>query len=101
MFPGGRAPVTAYLRASITVVLPQPLAPTIMVRGKQKEMTCSSSSGEKARIPRTESLFMDAIFFLCFLGRWWWGLWGVGGIVLTIYNCYLLEVVRSLCLVFV
>mmetsp|Transcript_11895 Transcript_11895/g.24605 ORF Transcript_11895/g.24605 Transcript_11895/m.24605 type:complete len:83 (+) Transcript_11895:1121-1369(+) len=44
------------------VVLPHPLAPTIMVRGKQKDMTCSSSSGEKARTPRIDSLLIDAIF---------------------------------------
>jgi hypothetical protein len=45
------------------VVLPQPLAPTMMVRGKQKAMTCSSSVGEKERIPRMESLEMDAMVY--------------------------------------
>ena len=112
--PGGKDPVTAYLRDSMMVVLPaslwadnvrrrrretatretatreaagrretatrggaagegeaayptaqhyspQPLAPTMMVRGKQKPMTCSSSSGEKERMPRMESLEMEAM----------------------------------------
>ncbi len=54
--------MTAYLSASMMVVLPQPLEPTMMVRGKQKDITCSSSSGLKARIPRTDSLSMDAMF---------------------------------------
>ena len=31
--PGGAVPVVAYFRHSIIVVLPQPFAPTIMVRG--------------------------------------------------------------------
>ena len=33
----------------------------MMVSGKQKVMTCSSSSGENARIPLTDSLLMEAI----------------------------------------
>lgn len=53
--------MTAYLSASMMVVLPQPLEPTMMVRGKQKDITCSSSSGLKARIPRTDSFWMDAM----------------------------------------
>lgn len=40
---------------------PQPFAPTIMVKGNMNSTTCSSSSGEKARTPRIESLLMDAI----------------------------------------
>lgn len=32
--PGGRAPVTAYFNDSIIVVLPQPLFPTMIVRGE-------------------------------------------------------------------
>ena len=38
-----------------------PLAPTIIVSGKQKAITCSSSLGEKERTPLMESLEMDAI----------------------------------------
>lgn len=49
------------------VVLPHPLAPTMMVRGKQKPMTCSSSLGEKDRTPRMESLEMDAIVYGLFV----------------------------------
>lgn len=56
--------MTANLSASMMVVLPQPLAPTMMVSGKQNVMTCSSSSGENARIPLTESLLMDAMIVL-------------------------------------
>ena len=33
----------------------------LLVRGKQKLMTCSSSLGEKARTPRTDNLFIDAM----------------------------------------
>lgn len=61
LLPGGNEPVTAYLRDSIIVVLPQPLAPTMMVRGKQKAMTCSSSLGENERTPLMDSLAMDAM----------------------------------------
>lgn len=43
------------------VVFPHPLAPTMMVRGKQKAITCSSSLGEKDRMPRMESLEIDAM----------------------------------------
>jgi hypothetical protein len=38
-----------------------PLAPTIMVRGKQKAITCSSSLGEKERTPLMDSLDIDAM----------------------------------------
>jgi len=42
------------LRHSITVVLPQPFAPTIIVNGDSNSMACSLS-GEKARMPRMAS----------------------------------------------
>ena len=45
LFPGGRLPVTEYLRASMIVVFPHPLAPTIMVRGKQNWITCGNVHG--------------------------------------------------------
>jgi len=34
LIPGGMDPVTTYLSDSMMVVLPQPFAPTIMVRGE-------------------------------------------------------------------
>jgi hypothetical protein len=43
------------------VVFPQPLAPTMIVRGKQNAMTCSSSSGEKERTPLMDNFEIDAI----------------------------------------
>lgn len=64
--------MTAYLRDSIMVVLPQPLAPTMIVRGKQNAMTCSSSSGENDLTPLIDNLEMDAMMniFICELSRY-------------------------------
>ncbi len=36
----------------------------MIVSGKQKDITCSSSFGLKARIPRTDNLSMDAMVFI-------------------------------------
>ena len=48
----------------MTVVLPQPLAPTIIVSGVWNSMACSRS-GLKARMPRMASFSMQAM--LCVL----------------------------------
>lgn len=44
----------------MTVVLPQPLAPTIIVSGVWNSMACSRS-GLKARMPRMASFSMQAM----------------------------------------
>ena len=56
--------MTAYLRDSMMVVLPQPFAPTIIVRGKQNAITCSSSSGEKDLTPLMDNFEMDAMVYI-------------------------------------
>ena len=46
---------------NVSLVFPHPLDPTMIVKGNPKSITCSSSSGLKARTPRMASLLMEAI----------------------------------------
>ena len=68
--PGGKAPVVPNFKHSMTVVFPQPFAPTIMVRGDSNSMACSRS-GLKARMPRMASFSiwdMVALRWFCLNG---------------------------------
>lgn len=81
--PGGRSPVNAYLRHSMTVVLPHPLAPRISVNGGLKAIDfgvkwiielcdCYKSNKEKWNLPehlllqRQNSVHHELKVF-----RWW------------------------------
>ncbi len=73
---GGRLPVAAYLRDSITVVLPAPFGPRISVRGKN--LISWQVSGSKLRTPWMLSFWRCAIVGgegavnALYQVTWWW-----------------------------
>lgn len=75
---GGRLPVAAYLRDSITVVLPAPFGPRISVRGKN--LISWQVSGSKLRTPWMLSFWRCAIVGgeravnALYQVTWWWQL---------------------------
>ncbi len=56
---GGRRPVVAYLRHSMIVVFPEPLYPTMSVRGVLK-LIISGGNSPKLRIPEMANLSIRA-----------------------------------------
>ena len=67
---GGKSPVVAYLRHSMTVVLPTPLAPQIKVKGVLKTRVWASWLS-KARMPlMLSSLSVDIVNELAQC-TWW------------------------------